>query len=252
VTDVIFSNDSKWIVYLSYPDHSLWRSRPDGSQRLQLTYGPLFVASPRISPNGDKVVFTGWEPEKAIGVYIVEMRGGDPRHIVDGLSASWSPDGNSLVVQASIPGEPGLSKLETLDLKTNKTFDVPGSETRGWPFWPTPQMIVAGGEQDNLYSFDLRTQKWSELAKGPTDNWMLSPDFRYLYYVKEIPDNPEALRIRLSDRKVQAVAPLKGIRRVLDQATWGQSWLGVAPDGSVLLTRDIGTQEIYTLDVKWP
>jgi serine/threonine protein kinase/Tol biopolymer transport system component len=253
VTDLMFSSDSKWIVYLSYPDHALWRSRADGSNRLQLTYRPLFVGSPRISPNGDKVVFTGWEPEKPIGVYIVDMRGGEPRHIVDGLSASWSPDGNSLIVQASVLGELGLTKLETLDLKTRKTLEVPDSETRGgMPFWPAQQMIIAGGEQDNLYSFDLRTQKWSELAKGPIYNWMVSPDFRYLYYVKEIPDNPEALRIRLSDRKVQAVASLKGVRRVLDQPTWGQSWLGIASDGSVLLTRDIGTQEIYALDVRWP
>jgi hypothetical protein len=30
------------------------------------------------------------------------------------------------------------------------------------------------------------------------------------------------------------------------------TWLGVAPDGSALITRDIGVQEIYALDVKWP
>jgi hypothetical protein len=80
---------------------------------------------------------------------------------------------------------------------------------------------------------------------------MISPDLKYLYYVKETPDNPEALRIRLSDRKLQVVAPLKGVRRVLDEATWGHSWVGVAPDGSVLLTRDIGTQEVYALNMKW-
>jgi hypothetical protein len=27
---------------------------------------------------------------------------------------------------------------------------------------------------------------------------------------------------------------------------------GVTPDGSVLVTRDVGTQEIYALNVKWP
>jgi Tol biopolymer transport system component len=252
-TDAMFSTDGKWIIYLSYPDHALWRSRADGSKRLQLTYGPLSVWSARISPKGDQVVFTAWEPEKAIGVYIVNMRGGALQHIADGLSASWSPDGNSLIVLASVPGEPGSSKLETLDLKTNKTFEVPGSQTRGGaPFWPAQHMIVAGGEQDKLYTFDLSTQKWSELAEGPVLSWMISPDWKYLYYVKETPDNPEALRIRLSDRKRQVVAPLKGVRRVLDQAAWGHSWVGVAPDGSVLLTRDIGTQEIYALNMKWP
>ena len=29
------------------------------------------------------------------------------------------------------------------------------------------------------------------------------------------------------------------------------SWLGLAPDGCSLLTRDIGTQEVYDLSVHW-
>jgi hypothetical protein len=33
---------------------------------------------------------------------------------------------------------------------------------------------------------------------------------------------------------------------------FGASWIGAAPDGSALLTRDTGTQEIYRLDLKWP
>jgi hypothetical protein len=29
-------------------------------------------------------------------------------------------------------------------------------------------------------------------------------------------------------------------------------FFGLAPDGSVTLTRDLGSDEIYALDVKWP
>src|SRR5215469_11169832 len=32
-----FSRDGNWVAYTSYPDHALWRSRADGSERLQLT-----------------------------------------------------------------------------------------------------------------------------------------------------------------------------------------------------------------------
>ena len=35
-----FSPDGQWIVYVSYPDLTLWRVRTDGSQRMQLTYKP--------------------------------------------------------------------------------------------------------------------------------------------------------------------------------------------------------------------
>lgn len=57
VTDAMYSPDGKWMVYLSYPDHSLWRSRADGSDRLQLTYAPMLVFWPHISPNAEQVSF---------------------------------------------------------------------------------------------------------------------------------------------------------------------------------------------------
>src|SRR5208337_3159661 len=52
-----FSRDGKWVSYTAYPDHTLWRSRSDGTERLQLTYPPMEVSFPFISPDGTKVAF---------------------------------------------------------------------------------------------------------------------------------------------------------------------------------------------------
>lgn len=60
------------------------------------------------------------------------------------------------------------------------------------------------------------------------------------------------MRVRLADGKIEVVASLKGLRRVSDSSNEGASWVGVSPDGSLLLTRDTGTQEVYALNVKWP
>ena len=38
--DPTFSSDGKWVAYASYPDYTLWRSRTDGTDRLQLTDPP--------------------------------------------------------------------------------------------------------------------------------------------------------------------------------------------------------------------
>jgi DNA-binding winged helix-turn-helix (wHTH) protein len=35
-----FSKDGQWVVYISYPDGALWRSKVDGTERLQLTSPP--------------------------------------------------------------------------------------------------------------------------------------------------------------------------------------------------------------------
>jgi len=81
---------------------------------------------------------------------------------------------------------------------------------------------------------------------------MISPDSKYLYFVRETPEDPQAMRVRIADRRIVAIASLKGLRRVADPEIKGASWIGVAPDGSLLLTRDVGTQEIYALNVRWP
>jgi hypothetical protein len=55
-------------------------------------------------------------------------------------------------------------------------------------------------------------------------------------------------RVRIRDRKLERVADLKNFRRT---GYWG-GWMGLAPDDSPLLLRDIGTQEIYALDWQAP
>jgi hypothetical protein len=62
-------------------------------------------------------------------------------------------------------------------------------------------------------------------------------------------DDPKILRVRLSNRALETVASLKSFRPVVDEDT--DKWLGVATDGSPVLTRDIGTQEIYDLSIRW-
>jgi hypothetical protein len=56
------------------------------------------------------------------------------------------------------------------------------------------------------------------------------------------------LNVRLADRRVEMITCLKGLHR----ATGPARNTDVDPDGSPVFTRDIGTQEIYALNVKWP
>lgn len=81
--DPHFSDDSKWVAYVSYADHTLWRSRSDGTERMQLTYPPMEVAYPFISPDGTRVAFR--TPGGKMNV--VNMHGGLPRKIIDKSAA---------------------------------------------------------------------------------------------------------------------------------------------------------------------
>src|SRR5207344_1477983 len=45
--EVSISPDRKWVAYVSYSDSSLWRSRVDGSEGLQLTIPPIQAEEPQ-------------------------------------------------------------------------------------------------------------------------------------------------------------------------------------------------------------
>jgi hypothetical protein len=120
--------------------------------------------------------------------------------------------------------------------------------------WVAEDMLVAATQdRKKLLVFDVKTQKWSELVSltGPGNivNWAHSPDYRYVFYTTGGAE-PEAMRVRLADHKVETITSLKGLPRATDPG--GNTQISVAPDGSAVFTRDIGTQEIYALTVKWP
>jgi eukaryotic-like serine/threonine-protein kinase len=247
-TNAVLSRDGQWVASLSYPGGILWRSHPDGSDRTQLSSGRVLF--PRISPDGSKVVFIGFDRRDGLSAYVESTQGGTPQRVLEKANfADWSPDGSHLVYQF---GEPHLfqgPEIRTVDLRTRETRVIPDSRGKTSPFWANPDTLVAGSSA-GLMAFDFRTQKWSPLASGDIDNWAPSWDGEYVYFEKSDGPGRKALRIRLDDRRTEPVADLSGVRRV---EKYGQgTWLGIAPDGSVLITRDIGTQEIYALYVKWP
>jgi serine/threonine protein kinase/Tol biopolymer transport system component len=251
VYDPTFSKDGKWVVYVSYPDHTLWRSRTNGSDRLQLTYPPIVVMGPRISGDGTKVCFHTRD-----GVaYAVSVDGGTPQKLSENaLFPDWSPDGNLVTFTSAVSGkragEKGQLQTRVEDLRTGNVSVVPGSEGTGGAWFVTQDTLVAATEDEQkLLLFNLKTQKRSELASNAFVAWEVSPDGKYLYCTTG-GNEPKVLRIRFADHAVETITSLKNLRMVDDPYTSAQ--VSVAPDGSSLFTRDTGTQEIYALSVKWP
>ena len=251
--DATFSKDGKWVTYVSYPDHNLWRSRADGTERTQLTYPPMKVQFPFISPDGNKVAFTSAQYE----IYLVGVDGGTPQKIAEhSAAANWSPDGNVLLFTSFYgydrpAAERHQRYLQTFDLRTRETRVVPSSEGATGGVWVGQDGLIAGGEEYRKFLyFDFKSQKWSELLSGNFVNWTVSLDGKYLYFTTGGAE-PQVKRVRLSEGKVEPITSLTGLRRVVDAVEQGTN-IGVAPDGSPVFTRDIGTQEIYALNVKWP
>jgi DNA-binding winged helix-turn-helix (wHTH) protein/Tol biopolymer transport system component len=249
--EATMSRDGAWVAYLSYPDHTLWRSRTDGSERRQLTFPPVVVTYASISPDGSRVSFSTLQDE----VYVIGVSGEQARKVAThAIGPHWSVDGNSLVYTSSVAGKVGTERnsfhLEVNDLRTGVIAAVRGSDGFVGGFWTGPDAIVAGSEDKTKFrQFSFRTQRWQDVASGWFVNWFAGADQKYLYCTTGGPE-PKILRIGLADHATETLASLKDLRRVVDTHTG--TYLGLASDGSPLLSRDMGTQEIYALTVDWP
>jgi Tol biopolymer transport system component len=250
---VDFSRDGHWITYVAFPEGTLWRSKIDGSERLQLTLPPVDAYLPRWSPDGKRIAFTDMAPGKPFRIYLASAEGGTPEPLWDGqhneIDPNWSADGDSLVFSYAPWLEKetsGVAGVYVLRLRTHKVVKLPGSDGLFSARWsPDGRYIVAmPSDSGALMLFDFRTQTWMELVKS-FPNW--SKDGQYVYFVRAGRE-PAALRVRLRDHRVEDVASLKNMR----QTGFFGPWSGLAPDDSPMLLRDAGTQELYALDWQAP
>jgi Tol biopolymer transport system component/predicted Ser/Thr protein kinase len=250
---VDFSRDGQWVTYTSYPEGSLWRSKADGSDRLRLTFPPVQAFLPRWSPDQKQIVFMAALPGKPLKNYLVSADGGTPKPLLPEeqngeFDPTWSPDGTSLVFWSTPrAGNWSSGTINILDLRTHRVSVVPGSEELWSPRWsPDGRYIATGGW--NLMLFDFKTQKWAELAGIPVayPNW--SRDGNYIHF-HSFGSDTALYRVRVSDHKLEKIVSLKGIRLTI--GTFG-TWCGLAPDDSPLILRDVGSQEIYALDLQLP
>ena len=126
---VSFSPDGQWVAYSAFPEGTIWRSRADGSDKLQLTYAPLWGIAPSWSPDGKQIVFSGAAPPNNLGLYLVSAEGGAPEALLTNESQlfrpAWSADGKAILFQESANEE---SSIKSLELASRRISTLPGSE----------------------------------------------------------------------------------------------------------------------------
>ena len=252
--EVEFSRDGKWITYVSYPDSTLWRSRPDGSERLQLTFPPVSVFLPHWSPDSTQIAYINTQAGQPFRIFLISSQGGTPEQMLSEndyqADANWFPDGKRMIF-GRVPFIPGSSEkvaIQVLDLTTRKVSIFPGSENLYSPRLSPDSKHLAALSSDNkkLLIFDFQTQKWTDWVSesGAINMPTWSRDGQYVYY-DSVAKNPAYRRVKVGQTRSEVFVDLKNLHRY-------SAWCGLGPDGSALFVRDVGSDEIYSLELELP
>jgi len=254
------SPDGDWLAVI-LGDWTLWRSRPDGTERTELAVDlNAYKDVPRWSPDGRWIVFQGRRDGHPSNIYRVSADGGPSQELLPNdqrhETPDWSPDGESVVY--SVPEEGEVDRKEAsgtfiLNLKSGKTARIPESQVIADPQLSSDGQYLVGlaqGEQSSIMVFDFQTRRWTAVAHG-TNFYRLrkTPDGKYFYF-QEIPSAGEPIfRIHVGDWKVERVMSLESI---LQGDVVRCRFAEVMQDGSLLVITVRGGYEIYSIDLDLP
>jgi serine/threonine protein kinase/Tol biopolymer transport system component len=242
----VISPDRQWMVYVDYPRRFLWRSRLDGSERLQLTSIPAFM--PEWSPDSKWVVFSNFDE-----IFRVPIDGGVPEKLTSEgkveIAPTWSPDGASIEFNDwPFPGHfPGI---QVLDLASKKVSVWPGSKGFYVPSWSPDgkYMVAIANPPKRMVVYSRETKTWIVLKQFGADwgFWRWSGDSKSILMAKtaaEPGEQPGVYRLNITDGKWALIATLNGLSVSSDGF---DDLLSITSDGRPAMMSDTSVVQIYS------
>ena len=192
-----FSRDGQWISYTTVSDGLLWRSRVDGTDRLQLTSAFTQLQVVSWSPDGQQIAYVSGGPGHRDQLCLVGKDGGTTQVLHEAnliKHPSWLSDGSALVINEAI-SIPEDAVIKVVEVKTGKTRELQGSKGLIYPAVSPDGRYVAATTPNGkkLEIYDFHSQAWQEFfpASGVgAPQW--SADSRYVYFDNGVNTDPAA------------------------------------------------------------
>jgi len=186
---------------------------------------------------------------------VVSADGGTPQEVLpeneNQNDVGWSPDGKQMIFGRApyLQGTTDNIVIKIVDLQTKQTFTLPGSNSLFSPRWsPDGQHVAAvSANLHKIELFDFKTQKWTDWITNPdfagAPTW--SQDGSYLYYGSGSGEGGSYCRVKIGRNEPERLFDLAGLHLY-------SFMIGLTPDGSPLLSRDMSSDEIYSMDLELP
>jgi Tol biopolymer transport system component len=240
------------VAWISTADSTLWRSRIDGSERLQLTSRPMRVYMMRWSPDASKVVLMGKQPGKPWKIYIISSDGGAPQQLTtDSRSEAdpdWSPDGKSIMFgrPPDYMSEDATQKaVYIMNLQTRAVTTLPESTGVFSPRWSPDGRYVAAMplNQRKLLVFDTVTQTWTETPAAGVHNPAWSKDSKFIFFQTYMEDRKPLYRYSVKERRTEPVADFHEV-----DAANTVDFLGITPRNEPIVSIRSFAADVYAID----
>jgi Tol biopolymer transport system component len=245
---VEFSRDGAWVAWLDPSSLTLWRSRRDGSGRLQLTVPPMAVGLFKWSPDSRRLVFVadktgGREPGV---VHVVSREGGTLEGFADPHgNPVWDPCwlGADTIAWGNLRG--AEAAVWTVDLASRRVASLPGSEgMMGQKCAPDGRVLAARAWSQGYWLYRPETGRWEDLGQ-PSNLWYptWARDGRTIYGLSL--DDRAIYRFRIGHPGREKVADLGSVQPT---APWLDAWMGLDPEDAPLVLRSAGLSDLFVLD----
>lgn len=253
---VEYSRDGQWVAWLNSADGSMWRSRADGTERVQLMSPPFHIFVMKWSPRNDQLAVMAQRSGSPWEIYLVDAAGGSIQRVLDEnrdeADPDWSADSNTLVfgrVPDVMGGDNQPKAIYEVDLKTHRVTEVPGSLGFFSPRLSEDGRYIAAvrSDQKALMLFDRSTQRWELLSRHGVGDPVWSHDNRSIFFQDFTEPEKPIYRIEVAGKhSIQRVATLENVRSadVLDYRL-----IGLAPKDMPLVTAQTSVINIYSIDL---
>ena len=259
IQNLNYSPDGKRIAYQLQSDGSLWVSKSDVSDVVQLVAPPDHGGNPRWSPDGHRIAFEGHPPGKPVKALVVNADGGPIERLSPGDEPqslpSWSPDGKSMAMALDVfetVSPPARRGVFIVDWQTRHTTKLEGSDGLTDPLWSPDGKYFIARSPDNrdILQWDASTKKWNLIVRGkqlagPVWSW----DSKHLYYQDVLETGQPIYRFEMEKARSERVVSFEklltgGVQRCIIQA--------ITPDGALVIYLIRSNVRIHAFDLYLP